>query len=370
MSPGRQAIARGARAVDVDLDGGLAERGEHRKVGDALHRRQHRLDLVGGVGQRLQVVAEQLDRVLALHAGYGFGDVVLQILREVELDARKFLLQLRQQFRRQVVLVLALRPLLGRLQRREELGVEEARGVGAVVGAAVLGHHRFHFRQFRDQLAHLVDVGVALLQRDRRRQGRADPEVALLELRQEFEPEHANGDHRHQDQHAGRDQHHPAAGERPAQRRHVDAVQPAHDQGFGLLDMGGQDDRAQRRRHREGRKQSAGQRIGIGARHRREDVAFDAAQREQRQEGRDDDRRRKEDRTRHVGRRRQDGMMLHVHDGVGRDRLHLRFRKPLGVRQPAEDRLHHDHGGVDDQAEIDRADRQADWRIRRAAPGC
>ena len=29
-----------------------------------------------------------------------------------------------------------------------------------------------------------------------------------------------------------------------------------------------------------------------------------------------------------------------------------------GLSEPAEDRLHHDHGGIDDQAEIDRADRQ------------
>ena len=29
-----------------------------------------------------------------------------------------------------------------------------------------------------------------------------------------------------------------------------------------------------------------------------------------------------------------------------------------GLRQPAEDRFHHDHGGVDDQSEIDRADRE------------
>ena len=35
-----------------------------------------------------------------------------------------------------------------------------------------------------------------------------------------------------------------------------------------------------------------------------------------------------------------------------------RLRKPLGLRQPAEDRFHHDDGGIDDQAEIDRADRQ------------
>src|SRR6185369_2152318 len=33
-------------------------------------------------------------------------------------------------------------------------------------------------------------------------------------------------------------------------------------------------------------------------------------------------------------------------------------RQRGGLRQPPEDRLHHDHGGVDDQAEIDRADRQ------------
>src|SRR6202035_5319642 len=81
----RKPVAGGARAVDIDLDGRLAERGENRKIGDPLHRRQHRFDLVGGVGERLQVVAEQLDRVLALHAGDGFGDIVLQILREVEL---------------------------------------------------------------------------------------------------------------------------------------------------------------------------------------------------------------------------------------------------------------------------------------------
>src|SRR6185436_16692857 len=35
---GRQAVARGTRPVDVDLDGRLAQRGEYRKVGDALHR--------------------------------------------------------------------------------------------------------------------------------------------------------------------------------------------------------------------------------------------------------------------------------------------------------------------------------------------
>src|ERR1700681_3928799 len=36
----------------------------------------------------------------------------------------------------------------------------------------------------------------------------------------------------------------------------------------------------------------------------------------------------------------------------------LGFRKRGGLRQPAEDRFHHDHGGIHDQPEIDRADRQ------------
>ena len=91
--------------------------------------------------------------------------------------------------RGQLVLVVGAGPFAGRLQRREEFGVEQAGGVGAVVGAAVLRHHRFDLGTGADQLAHLVDVGVALLQRDGRRQRGADPQIALLELGQEFEAE-------------------------------------------------------------------------------------------------------------------------------------------------------------------------------------
>ena len=42
-------------------------------------------------------------------------------------------------------------------------------------------------------------------------------------------------------------------------------------------------------------------------------------------------------------------------------------RAPGVVREMAEDVLHHDHGAVDDDAEIDGADRQQVGRIRRAA---
>ena len=59
---------------------------------------------------------------------------------------------------------------------------------------------------------------------------------------------------------------------------------------LGLLDMLGQQQRGQARRHREGREQRADQRVAIGARHRTEDLAFDALHGEQRHEGRDGDR--------------------------------------------------------------------------------
>src|SRR5262249_15659197 len=91
---GREAVARRAGTVDLDLDRRLAERGEDGDIGDAWYRRQHGFAPAGCLGQCLRVVAEALDRVLAFDAGDLLGHIVLQILREVELDAGKFLPQL------------------------------------------------------------------------------------------------------------------------------------------------------------------------------------------------------------------------------------------------------------------------------------
>ena len=52
----------------------------------------------------------------------------------------------------------------------------------------------------------------------------------------------------------------------------------------------------QHRRDREGREQRAEQRVAVGARHRAENLAFDALHREQRDEGGHGDRGREEDR--------------------------------------------------------------------------
>ena len=51
-----------------------------------------------------------------------------------------------------------------------------------------------------DQFAHLVNVGIAFLKRDRGRQRGPDPQVALLEFRQKFQSQEMDGDAGHQDQ--------------------------------------------------------------------------------------------------------------------------------------------------------------------------
>src|SRR3978361_1709514 len=117
---GGETVAGRLGPVDIDLDGRLAERSKHRQVGDPLHGSEDGLDLVGAIGERLQIVAVQFDRVLALYARDGFGNVVLKVLREIELDARKLLLQLRQHPSRQLILVVTIRPLADRLQRGKE----------------------------------------------------------------------------------------------------------------------------------------------------------------------------------------------------------------------------------------------------------
>ena len=61
-------------------------------------------------------------------------------------------------------------------------------------------------------------------------------------------------------------------------------MQPTHQDRLGFRDLRGQQQRAKAPANGEGRQQATRQRIGIGLCHRTKDVAFDAAQREQRQE--------------------------------------------------------------------------------------
>ncbi len=155
-----QAVAGGAVAVDGDLHRGLAERVEDGQVGDAGHARQRRLELGRGLLQRAEVGPEQLERVLALHAGRRLFHVVLDGLGEVELHPREGALQFAVQGLGQLGLVDPFRPGAEGLERNEELGVEEAGGVSAVVGPAMLRHDRDHLGVLLDHRADAVDVVV------------------------------------------------------------------------------------------------------------------------------------------------------------------------------------------------------------------
>src|SRR4029077_2071281 len=133
-----ETVARGASAIDIDLDGRLAERIQHPEIGNPRHRAHHLPDLGSGPFKRGEIVAEQLDRILALDTRRRLFDVVFDILREVELDTRKFGFERGIDFFRQLLLVDILRPGVEWPQRNVEFGVEKAGGIGTVVGTPIL----------------------------------------------------------------------------------------------------------------------------------------------------------------------------------------------------------------------------------------
>jgi hypothetical protein len=158
---GGEAIMGGLVAVDLDVHRGLAQSVEHRQVGDALDARHDALDLVGGLFQRLQIVAIELDRISALHAAGRFLDIVLDVLREVELHAGEWGGQIGVHLTGQGFLGDACGPFLGGLQRHIEFGVEETGRVRAIVGAAKLADDGLHLGIFHQHVAHAIDLPCA-----------------------------------------------------------------------------------------------------------------------------------------------------------------------------------------------------------------
>src|SRR5271165_1231734 len=356
-----EAVAGGALAIDVDAYRRLSERTQDREIHDARNLGERRGDADRGLLERLEIIAVDLHRVLALDAGGRFFDVVLDVLRKIEIDAWKLLAEVVGHGFRERLFVDALGPAVERLQRHEEFGVEKAGRVGAVIGAAVLRDHGLDLGIAFHDLAHAIDIEVAVLERYRLRKRRADPQIALLELRKKLEAQRAHRDERQQTDQRDSGKRHDAIREHELERRLVDTPQPAHDRRFALCNIRRKKHEAQGGRDRKRRDQTAGDRIGVGLRHRSKDMPLDSGQREQRHEARDDDRGREEDRLADLG-------------GADRYRSHLAAeaaRRPHSVqnagpdaevrrifREMAKDIFDHDHGGVDDETEIDGADRQ------------
>ncbi len=191
-----ESITRGCLPIDVDTERRLPQRREYRKVGYTTYFAHRSFDLLCRFRQHDNVVADQLDRVLAFDAGYSLLDVILDVLREIEVDARKLCLQSFIDLFDELVLGDPLAPFLSWLEWGKKLGIEETRSIGAIVGPALLGHDRLHFGKILDRETHAVDEVIALFERDRRRHGCANPEIAFLQMRQEFEPQEPDGEQR------------------------------------------------------------------------------------------------------------------------------------------------------------------------------
>ena len=83
----REAVARRLGAVDPHVEIGLAQQVERRRIDDARHLGELGLERFRQPFELAEIGAEQLDRILALHARHRLFDVVLDVLREVEIDA-------------------------------------------------------------------------------------------------------------------------------------------------------------------------------------------------------------------------------------------------------------------------------------------
>src|SRR4029077_10255186 len=94
----------------------------------------------------------------------------------------------------QLPLVDAIGPGIERLERHKEFGIEEAGGIGSVIGSSIFRDDRYRLRKSLDDAAHSIDIAVCLLERDGGREGRAYPQVSFLELGQELQTERRQRD--------------------------------------------------------------------------------------------------------------------------------------------------------------------------------
>src|SRR6185312_14380220 len=363
-----QAVARSLLAIDLYVQIGLPENPERTKIRNSLYLGHFGQNLFGDSFERRQIGAHDLDGVGAFDAREAFLDVILDVLRKIEVDADELLRKLRLKLLDELLLGESCRPLVERFQRHEELRVEKPRSVAAVVGTAMLRDHRDDLGMAQQNFPDLVHDRHARLERQGGRHRGANPQVAFLECRQELAAEtrceHAAG--REESKPDG-DRHRPLP-QRPAQQRRVDSAQTAHEDRLDLVDVLREQKRSKTWRHREGRQQRSYQSVGIGSRHRTEDLALDALHGEQRDEGRDDDRGREEHRSVDLQRADQDQSQPVGPRRVGRRGvvapalLGQMLQLPLSIfrrcLKVAIDILDQDDCGIDNDAEIDCADGQ------------
>src|ERR1700683_1722835 len=141
------------------------------------------------MSQDFQVRADNLDRIDPFDAGDPFLDVVLNILREIEDDARQLVITLRLNLVGQLVLGYPSWPLVKRLERCEQFDIREWRSIAAVIGPAMLRNHRDHFGVPQENFPHFSRGRFAVFQRKRGRHGSSNPKITFFQMRKKFTAE-------------------------------------------------------------------------------------------------------------------------------------------------------------------------------------
>ncbi len=254
----------------------------------------------------VEIGPEHLQHDLAPHAADGLFDVVLDRLREVVADARD-LRERRPHRLDEPVLVESVAPLLLLGKVHERLAHVHSLVVRAVLGPSLFAHRLEHFREGEQAPAHLGEHLGAAIERDARRHLDEDDEVAFIQLGKELASEPPADDRGRDDQHGNAARDDESMADQPSDRARVRASHPYEQLGFRHLGVfHTQGDRAERRHDRQREDERAEQREAVGERQRAEDAPFDALQREDRNERRDDDGHGEERRLRDINRRLDD----------------------------------------------------------------
>src|SRR5215469_219872 len=177
-----KAVTRARDPVRSDHKIGLAERSIDREFGDTADLAHHRHYLVRDLFVGSQIRTEYLDGVRSFHARKCLVDVVLDILRVLEIHARHFVDQLAVDSRDQAGFRQSVGPLAGRFEIYRDFRVEEAGGLGAAVGTSHLRNYGGDFRKAAQYGSHAICQAVRFDERDGKRHRRAQPDISFLQL--------------------------------------------------------------------------------------------------------------------------------------------------------------------------------------------
>jgi hypothetical protein len=239
-----------------------------------------------------RITAVNLDGQFALHAAHGFFHVVRDRLRKIPEHAGDFL-QFAVHGGNQLDFFFPEHrpPLIFGLQIDEVFGIEEARGIGAIVGTPYLGNHLGDLRKGGQNDARLRHQPVALIRAGAGRQCAASPDGAFIQVRQELGPDDAAGGQPAGHGYASQSDAYgdPAGANGKAQRGAIAPDQPREHRITPLARVLAKCQAGEHRRQNHGEQQGAHKREGHRPGHGLEQTPFHALQREDGQVSRDDD---------------------------------------------------------------------------------